>query len=80
MITSQFSRGRFRLVNGFQSTSPFQPPGSRHIRCELHLKSNVDGQLSKMVKDKEVRGPILREIFGSERQLPKGGRICEQGT
>ncbi len=40
----------------------------------------MDGQLSKTVKDKEVRGPILREIFGSERQLPKGGRIREQGT
>ncbi len=74
------SDGEKALVLGFQSTTPFQQPDSRHIRCELHLRSNVDAQLSKTLKDKEVRGSIIQEIFGSERQLAKGGRIREQGT
>ncbi len=74
------SDGEKALLLGFQSTTPFQQPDSRHIRCELHLRSNVDAQLSKTVKDKEVRGSFLQEIFGSECQLPKGGRIRERGT
>ncbi len=68
------------LVKGFQSISPFHQPGSHHIRCKLHLQSNVEGQISKTVKGKRLRDSILEDIFGSELQLARCGRICERGT
>ncbi len=74
------SDGEIALVLGFQSVTLFESPRSHHIRCELHLRANVEAQLSKTLKDKEVRGTILQEVFGSERQLPKGGSICERGS
>ncbi len=79
-VSFWISDGEAALENGFQSIPLFQQPGSRHIRCELHLKANVEAQLNKTVKSKEVKGTIQQEIFGTERQLGKGGRIREQGT
>ncbi len=52
------------LIQGLRSQVQFR--AATHLRCELHLRENVETKLKNMGATEVVRKVLLKEIFGSE--------------
>ena len=59
--------GDLALVNGMKSIFP----EAQHLLCDLHMRDNIESELSKSKAPKLICTEIVRDIFGSRNGIEK---------